>query len=1203
MTKAMIKRARVVVAVVSILSLAGSLSFNGVSFAPQRVTAAVDATITGKVVSPTGAPITFACMYPPGQTPPPGAPTTCSIGVEAMAGPDVPPAFGGANPSDGSFSIPVTGGARYQIAFRGPPEAIAAYTFAAVFVDIASGETKNIGTITATEKAGRISGTVTDAATGAGVVGARVSAFPMFGGPEQGGAPPGPMMPSEAVTTAGGAFTLKVDPGRYNINLQQGPGSSYVYNGQPIEANCDTATCNVTGITLAAIKADATITGLIKDTAGNSLFFPGGVGARPVGATDFFDYNGPIMPDGPMGPTGQPQSGRYTVKVPSTTPQYTLTVHTPPNLSYSTVGTVTVTVVPNGTVMQDLTLAADTSSIFGKVVSQSGFALSTCSASGDKFGGDRFGRVFANSPSNGKFAHSEIEADCSFDMTLGAGEYQFGYHLNPTAGYINKPAPPDKITVAANQDVEKNITVIAGDATISGQVLGADGSPLGNVWVDAGNEGEARKDFRSGGQEGQQGPKEGEFVGPGGAKSPEEMMKYCSDPKNSTECKNFKLPPGATGPDGCTNMLECTQVCGKNPQVCAEFDEGDHDKPPGAQSVLGRGVKYVRAASRVRVLAEDKTSQDQGPNFNQNVIHMGTQAGPDGKFTMAVVSGHVYEVRSNCPPDKDCSKLIPPKAVTADLRTVKTANVVLQFREAFGTAKGKVTLPNGAAADRCFVHYWSEDGGDGGAPCGRDGTYTLGYSQGKLHIGADSFNGKTPFRSPEEIVTITTEKSLTKNFTLKEMSFEVPPPVSKTFDATQQTTISLEDGTQITVPANALATSGNVTVSATPTIDLPTTENASPVGVGYTLNATDANGKTISTFNSNVTITMPYDEDYVKNDLGLNESLLKTVFKNDATNAYEPNPTATQDTETDAFTVLTNHFSEYTIVSPGGTNLQSVVVSSSGSKGAKIVINGKTTIKLKDAKANWNVGTANFGSKLGQLIAVSNKKSGGKLTLYGTNGKVKKAYTPFGKGFKGGLNQVVEDVSAKTGSKPDGTDDVAVAPAADGPAQAIVYNLKDGKSATVTTGTGTGKTTLNTAELLTAGLANLTTLYNDSTKKAFKMKKGKLVEATGSSITSLLTVKKGKVEKLSVTPKVKKVSGKCSTSATAKLTVAGSGFGTSGLIVLWNAAAALNTTITKANTAFDITVNPSAVTVKGGVNTLTIVNSDGQAGVGVVTCS
>ncbi len=1214
--------------VIAVAAVAGILAFTlrgahnvtaiGEPFTPMP---SGDATIKGKVLSPAGTPITYPCMFQ--GTPPPGAPTTCSIGVEVNGGPGTQPSWNQASATDGSFSVSVNAG-KYQVAFRGPPESIGQYTFPDLTVEINSGETKDLGTIMPTEKGGKISGIVKDAATGLPVSGAQVNAFPMFGGPEEQGGdegPKGPMMPIMATTGANGTFILKVDPGKYGINLMQGGNgpagqttSPYVYSGKPIEANCETAACNVTGIEILATKADVTIKGDIVDEAGNPVFFNGGVGARPVGSTDFTEYNGPIQPKGGFTGPGQATAGQYSVQVPSSTTQYTMTVHTPPDVSYSAKGDVTVTVTPNSTVTKNLVVGKDTSTIFGKVVSSSGIALSSCKTSGkdsDKFGGKRFGEVFAHNEKMGKFANAPIKEDCSFSTTVGAGTYRVGYYFNPQAGFINQPKD-DEVVVPENTNVEYNITVTTGDATISGQVFDSIGSPMRNVWVDAGNEGEAREDFKTGGQEGAQGPQPGEFQGPGGKKDPMEVMKYCADKKNETECKNFKLPPGSSGPGGCTNMLECSQYCSKNQQACEEFDKGDHAKPQSLKNVtvLGRGYGLAKAASKGKktVKATGEEKNDKGPDFNSKVIHMGTQTDDEGKFTLSVISGHVYQVRANLPPDKNIGSVIPPKAVTADLRTVKTvSNVVLSFRTAFGTMTGKVLMPDGTPAERCFVRYWNEAGDDGGSGCGPGGTYSLGYSQGKLHIGADSFDGKTPYGAPEQIKTVTTEKTMTVNFQLKERGFDVFTPVSKTFDSATQTTITLDNGTEITVPAGALAESGNVTVSASPTVDIKATEDSVPVQAGYTLGATDSSGQSITTFNSNVTIKLPYDENYVEKDLGLNEKLLSTAYVDASTGAFNKVENATQDTETDKFTISTNHFTDYTIVSPGGVNVKSVKTSASGKKKMTITIDSSKTVTLPDGKDNWNVGTAIFGDS-GQLIVVSNKtakvatKYRSKVTYYDTNGKVKYVITPIA-GFKGGLNQVVGDIGGSSGNAPDGTDDVVVAPATSGPAKAVVYyDIAKKKKFALSTGTGNGVTSLNTTELFQGGIANLTTLFDGKTSKAWKMSSGKIIEAKGASVSDSLTVKNGKVEKKIVTPTVKKTVGACSSTSTSKLTIKGKGFGvTSEPIILWNAASALAVQSYK-DTEIKITVNPSAVNVKAGSNTATIVNSDGLAGVAVITC-
>ncbi|MBI3115293.1 MAG: hypothetical protein HYZ09_02255 [Candidatus Kerfeldbacteria bacterium] len=1198
---------RIVVAV-SALSLA-LLSFNGVTIAPAKAQATTDATIVGKVVKPDGTPFAFPCMPPPNPDPNFNPNQLCGFGVGAFSGPQDPSFFSGTDPNTGKFTLPVKGGKQYKLEIHGPPDKIGAYKFDVQFIEIAVGQTKDLGTITAAAKAGRINGTVVDAATNAPVPNAPVSAFPLFqGGPESGPGPGGFVQPSWGQTDANGAFSLAVDAGKYGLNVEQRPDFAYVFSGQPIDVDVATDTTVVSGIVIPVTRADATITGLVVDTNGAAIpNIPGGIGARPANAAapsqggPFVEFHGPIQPN-----------GSFTLKVPSNvSTQYQLQVFLPPEADYSMAAGVTVTVVPNGTVTQNVPLAKNTSSILGKVISKAGFALNSCKAEGDQFGGRSFGEVFAHSERTGNFKHAFIKEDCSFRLSLGAGDFFFGYHLNPKAGFINRPTPPEPIVVAANQNVEKNIIVEAADAKVTGTVLSPDGTPI-RAWIDADNHPEVEEKYNSGGREGKQGPRADEFVGPGGTKSPEEVIKYCSDSKNKTECENFKLPPGAEGPGGCTNMLACVQFCTANPQVCAEFDKGGHDQP-GDFTVLGQPAKISVAANQSIVQAAQVNKEERSEDFfREDIIHFGVESGPDGSFELPLLSGHQYEVRAFRPPHlEQQGTFLPPKSVRVDLRSATSATVALQFRQAFGTMTGKVTLPDGSPATRCFVHFWSEDGGDGGAPCKQDGTYSMGYGQGKIYVGADSFDGNTPYRSGEEAIIVTTQKTLTKNFQLKEAGYRVPQPVSKTFAANQATTITLDDGAEITIPAGALDDSGNVTVSVSPKIDLQSTQTNQPVGVGYDMAAQDASGNQIATFNSNVTIKLPCDKDYVENELGLDTGLLDPKYVDDTTNSYQTLSNASMDTDECLATVLTDHFSSYAIVSPAGTGGLKKVVAEEGAKKntTRVVIaDGEAEFTVKGALSKMNVGTANFGGTLGQLIVVSNKTSGGTVEFYNTSGKRVKKITPFG-GYTKGFQQLVADVAAKSGSTPDGVKDVIVAPTKGDPV-ARVYNVANKyKAQTLKTGSaGTvSSTTLSTAELLDTGVENLTTLFAKKTIKAFKLKKGKLVALSSKSKTektalSSLKTKSGKVEKKTETPKVKKTSpSTCSTSASTKVTMTGSGF-TDSVILLWNAETALAGTTSKQGKSLSFTINPSAVDVKS-VNTLTIVNADGQAGVAVISCT
>ncbi len=1210
MNKILFKRLKIAVAILTIVGMTGPFSFRGTSFVPIA-NAGPDAVIKGKIVDANNAPISFTCDAPPagqlpppgGQPPPPGGQpppsgSPCGIGVNADAGPGSPQFFGGANPSDGSFNISVEAGAgkKFRIIFAGPPDKISKYKFPELFVDVRSGDTKDLGTIKASEKQGHIKGRVIKDGTTTGVPNVVVSAFPMFGAPQgvQGqsegpGEPPqGPgnfVMPSSATTTADGSFDILVNAGRYGVNIDQRPDSTVVSKGgPPVEAFVETDTSTVSGLEIKVIEADATIEGFIVDENGTKTHIAGGVGARPIPATEgnFEEYNSPI----------QPPDGKFTIKVPSArATQYQLMMHAPPGTKFQQKSGVTVTVIANGKITQNITVAKFNSSIYGSLIGSSGFSLNGCVAQGDKFGGKDFGQVCAFNPDIGYGQCVPVDSSCKYTIDVGPGEYNIDSHFNPTAGFINRNGPPKKITVEPNTNVQYDIIAEAGDVTVTGQVLDPNGNPVANVPVNASNMGQFQEEMRSGEQEGPKGRPPDEFRGPGGTNDPRKMMEYCKQPKNEKECTDFKLPPGATGPGGCTNMKACTDYCTKNPKICE--DEGKSGgAPPGGSGPqsIGQSKNFVLAAGRSFVRAGEPSKSDpgKGPDF-RNVLNIGTQTRPDGTFELRLLSGNQFEIRSFPPIN---SSYLPSKPVQADFRTDKTAKkIVLQLRESFTTLSGNLTKADGSKVDRGFVGCWGEDGSNGGSPIGANGTFSLGIGQGKQHCRADSFDGKTPYRSKEAVLLVTEKKPITQNFKLEAQDYEVFEAESKTFDASQQSDITLSDGTKISIPAGALATTGNVTFTATPTTDLKPDEDRNPVTTGFSFSASKSDGTPVTTFNSQLSVTLKYDGEYV-DDLGVDENFLSTSFVDGTSGAWSAVENASQDATNDSFTLLLDHFTDFAVVAPATSDAKSVSIETKGKNTLVSIDNGAATFTLSGKATLWNAGTANFDGT--QYVVVSNKTKGKTLSFYKTDAKLFKKLTAPIKCT--GLQQLVEDVTN------DGVADVTVA-CTNGPANAVVYNVK-GKFAKQVIATGTkgqtGKTALSTVQgLFSSGVSNLTTLFGTSETRAWKVTKGKLVQAAKASVAASLAVKNGKVEKVLLTPTVSKKSpAKCSSTSTTNFTLTGKNFGSSPILI-WNGETPLKATASNSGKTLKFTVNPNAAACKS-VNTATAVNDDGGAGTFVI---
>ena len=110
------------------------------------------------------------------------------------------------------------------------------------------------------------------------------------------------------------------------------------------------------------------------------------------------------------------------------------------------------------------------------------------------------------------------------------------------------------------------------------------------------------------------------------------------------------------------------------------------------------------------------------------------------------------------------------------------------------------------------------------------------------------------------------------------------------------------------MPAASIATSGTVTVSITPTVDVKPDSKEKPLGITYDFSARDADGVAISSLAGNVTITMPYDEDLIES-AGYSEESITPKYFNTTTGTWENYNTVMRNTEDNILIIITDHFS------------------------------------------------------------------------------------------------------------------------------------------------------------------------------------------------------------------------------------------------------------------------------------------------------
>lgn len=1022
-------------------------------------------------------------------------------------------------------------------------------------VTVKEGQTLTVN-FTVSEKLAHITGTVTSKD------GKALSNLQINGNLDCG--PNGCSAWSNTRTDASGNFDLAATAGRWFLNFDGGKNSSYVYDGPPVDVYVAAETSTVSGVNFALTYADVTVTGNIVDESGTIFSdFPGWAYVRPTTVTSeagFREYGGPV------------ERGTFTIRVPSklfTVAE--LGVHVPPNSQYSSVGGNTMTLVADSTVEKNITVKKNDAAIVGRIIDSSGLPLRQCNFQGE---------VFANTE-QGEWHGTQINSDCTYEISLLAGSYRMGYHIEESAGFLNRPPKDTLLTVTSGTRAEYNVKVLAGDARVSALVLNPDGTPARRVWVWADNHEEIDRARESS----ERHDEDENFRGPGDTKSPEEVLKYCSKKENEKECSDFKLPPGAEGPGGCKDALTCTQYCQKNKAECEKEFKG--------QSVKASTVKLSGSVQRRKArIASLKPVKAQGENGAEEdifdtMIGTGSETNDVGVATLSLLSGHEYTINAGLPPE---SNYMPPKTQSVNLLTTKSASLTLTLRTSDGVMSGFVTS-KGVAVTNGYVGCWSEDGSNNGSPV-INGTYRLNYTFGSVyHCNANASDGTKFLNSEEKIISIGTEKKKRQDFSLGESNFRLPPSVSETFDSTSPHVITLTDGTTINIPANTLATSGDVTVNANPTINIRGQKTAQPLGYGYQLDAADADGKAIVTFKDNITMCFTYTEDQLSN-MGIEEGSLVPSYWDAASSSWKLPPNITHDTDNDKICINSNHFTAYAVVSTSGKGrgqqLTAVTTKKASSGVTKVTIGSgskkKTITPFPKFKGKIDVVTFRAGKKAGQVIVATQAKSSESTTVlkvYDVNGTLSQTIKPWGKNYRDGASLTTGDLTSDT------YPELLVSPILERSVK--VYDMAKQRNYSVDAGRrGTivsealDLTDNGTEEMVTSVSGMLKTWkYSKKAIKAFSYDLRRL-RVSGTSI-----------ERIALKPTIASVTPKTVTAGkgTVKITITGSNFG-EGSRILINQTTPAKKVVAKGETTLVATLDATKLK-KNKSYSVTVINADG----------
>lgn len=308
----------------------------------------------------------------------------------------------------------------------------------------------------------------------------------------------------------------------------------------------------------------------------------------------------------------------------------------------------------------------------------------------------------------------------------------------------------------------------------------------------------------------------------------------------------------------------------------------------------------------------------QGDFDGGQVLDSGAQV-TDGSFNMPIVGGHTYRCNVGLPQEFVDQGWLSPEdqSVTVAKDGSSSDSLTFQFTEADSKIKGSVSQASSAgtieATKKSTVPIWCWAWGDNGGHSyadASDGSFALNVQSGEVwHYGCDSQDGESWLTTGDTELEITEAGVFSNDLTLKAFdSWTVYSPMTTSFEATENTVINLDDGTVLTIPANAIATSGQVTITATPETSIVHTSDEM-LGIPWNFEAF-VGGELVETFNSDVTIEIPYTNKTL-DEFGVDEDALISKYYDESTGTWITTQNVTQNKKTNTITVTTNHFTQY----------------------------------------------------------------------------------------------------------------------------------------------------------------------------------------------------------------------------------------------------------------------------------------------------
>jgi hypothetical protein len=364
-------------------------------------------------------------------------------------------------PGDGLFTLRVPNGSYDVVVF---PHSESYVGPAIDPVSLAPNETLDLGSISLLPRDAMITGTISS--PDGGVEGLPVVAWR-----------PGVPGSLRTASSLGGLYAMSVSTGTWHIQPAPGPTDPYLYIGAGARVQIEAGQA-IADVNFEVIPADATISGVLVDEAGNPI-------------VDANGWAGAIQHGNPAIHNGAPiESGGFTILVPAGT--YNVAAHLPAGSPYMSTGERQVSAAAGETALITLTVKTKDATIAGALWDPRNEDVVEGVPGIVAAWGNGHGTAGPINPGNGTYA-----------LDVAAGVWQFNYRIDQSD--YAKAGGPKGIAVQSGQTAIVPLPVVEKDGEISGTVLDPDGQPLAGAIVVAHGTGRLLENVWTAGQSGDDG--------------------------------------------------------------------------------------------------------------------------------------------------------------------------------------------------------------------------------------------------------------------------------------------------------------------------------------------------------------------------------------------------------------------------------------------------------------------------------------------------------------------------------------------------------------------------------------------------------------------------------------------------------------------------------------------------------------------------